>query len=396
MSKSSSSQVITCKAAICWGIGEPLKVEEIQVEPPKSFEIRVKMLLASLCHTDILFAKGFPTVSTTSCLTSYELCFTILKEPLFPRVLGHEGVGEVESIGEGVKDLEEGDLVIPTYLGECQECENCKSGKTNLCLKYPLILSGLMPDGTSRMSINGRKVYQLTTCSTWSEYTVINANYVVKINPSIDLSHASFLSCGFSTGFGSAWREANVERGSSVAVIGLGAVGLGAIEGARKQGASKIIGIDKNEKKREKGEAFGMTDFINPEGNSQKPISELMKDLTGGMGVDYCFECTGVASFVNEALLATKPGKGETIVVGAGTDPTVPVNFLPLVLGGTLKGSVFGGLKIKSDLPILLDKCKNKEFPLDELFTHEVTLEDINKTFELLKQPECVKVVIKI
>ncbi|CAK7345735.1 unnamed protein product [Dovyalis caffra] len=319
MAKSSSSQVITCKAAICWGMGESVKVEEIQVEPPKSYEIRVKMILASLCHTDILCTKGFPT-------------------SLFPRVLGHEGVGKVESIGEGVEDLEKGDLVIPTFLGECQECENCRSGKTNLCLKYPSILNGLMPDGTSRISINGQKLYHIFSCSTWSEYMVTNANYVVKINPSIDLAHASFLSCGFSTGFGSAWREANVEKGSSVAVIGLGAVGLGAIEGARMQGASKIIGIDKNEKKREKGEAFGMTDFINPDGNSQKPISELIKDLTDGMGVDYCFECTGVAPLINEALQATKP-----------------------------------------------------EFPLDELLTHEVTLEDINKTFELLKQPECVK-----
>ncbi|CAK7345737.1 unnamed protein product [Dovyalis caffra] len=379
MAKSSSSQVITCKAAICWGIGEPLKVEEIQVEPPKSYEIRVKMLLASLCHTDILCTRGFPA-------------------PLFPRVLGHEGVGKVESIGEGVEDLEEGDLVIPTFLGECQECENCRSGKTNLCLKYPLILDGLMLDGTARMSINGQKLHHIFSCSTWSEYMVINANYVVKINPSIDLAHASFLSCGFSTGFGSAWREASVEKGSSVAVIGLGAVGLGAIEGARMQGASKIIGIDKNEKKREKGEAFGMTDFINPDGNSQKPISELIKDLTGGMGVDYCFECTGVAPFVNEALLATKPGKGETLVVGAGTHQTVPINFLSLLCGGTLKGSIFGGLKIKSDLPILLDKCKKKEFLLDNLFTdhHQVTLKDINKAFELLKQPDCIKILINI
>ncbi|CAK7345738.1 unnamed protein product [Dovyalis caffra] len=358
MSKTSSSQVITCKAAICWRAEESVTVEEIEIEPPQSFEIRVKMLYASLCHTDIICAKGFPI-------------------PLFPRVLGHEDVG----MGEGVEDLEEGDLVIPTFIGECQECENCKSGKTNLCLKYPLILNGLMPDGTSRMSINGQKLYHLMTCSTWSEYMVINANYVVKINPSIDLPHASFLSCGFSTGFGLAWREANVEEGSSVA----------AIEGATKQGASKIIGIDKNEKKIEKGEAFGMTDFINPDGNSQKPISELIKDSTGGMGVDYCLECTGVGPLINEALLATKPGKGETLVAGVGTEFTVPINFLPLLFGGTLKGSIFGGLKIKSDLPILLDKCKDKEFSLDELLTHQVTLEDINKAFELLKQPDCVK-----
>ncbi|XP_034902152.1 8-hydroxygeraniol oxidoreductase-like isoform X1 [Populus alba] len=377
MSKSSSSQVITCKAAVCCGVGEPLKVEEIQVEPPKFSEIRVKVLCASLCHTDALYGKGFLI-------------------PLFPRVLGHEGVGVVESIGEGVRDLKEGDLVIPAYLGECQECENCMSGKTNLCLKYPLILNGLMPDGTSRMSINGQKLYHLFTCSTWSEYMVIDTNYVVKIDPSIDLSHASFLSCGFSTGFGSAWREANVEKGSSVAVLGLGAVGLGAIEGARMQGATKIIGVDKNEKKREKGQAFGMTDFINADEYFNRPISELIKDMTGGLGVDYCFECTGVGPLINEALLATKPGKGETFIVGAGTHQTVSIDFLPLICGGTLKGSIFGGLQIKSHLPILLDKCKNKEFNLDELLTHQVMLEDINKAFQLLQQEDCLKVLINM
>lgn len=369
-------QVITCKAAVCWGLGEPVKLEEIQVEPPQASEVRIKVLNASVCHTDLLCVDGFPA-------------------PLFPRVLGHEGVGTVESVGKEVKDLKEGDLVIPTFVGECRECENCVSGKSNLCLKYPVPLNGVMCDGTSRMSIDGQKLYQIFTSATWSEYTVVDANYVVKVDTSIALPHASFLSCGFSTGFGAAWKDAGIEEGSTVAVIGLGAVGLGAVEGAREGGAAKIIGVDINERKKTKGEAFGMTDFINPK-ESEKPIFELIKDLTGGMGVDYCFECTGRPTSVNQALLAAKMGKGQAFIIGAGTHSTVEVHFLPLLFGGNLKGSIFGGLKVKTDLPLVFEKCKTKETQLNELLTHEVSLEDIDKAFGMLKQPDCVKILIKM
>ncbi|KAJ8761713.1 hypothetical protein K2173_004489 [Erythroxylum novogranatense] len=375
MSKS-SFQVITCKAAVCWGPEEPLKVEDIQVELPKSSEIRVKMLYASVCSSDILCTKGFPI-------------------PIFPRVLGHEGVGVVESVGDEVKEVKEGDMVIPSFIGECRECDNCLSGKTNLCLKYPLILNGLMLDGTSRLSVRGQKLYHSFTCGTWAEYIVIDANYVVKIDPSFHLPFASFISCGYSTGFGSAWKEAKVEKGSSVAVIGLGAVGLGVIEGARIQGATKIIGIDINDRKREKGQAFGMTDFIHSGHESDKPISELVKDLSGGFGVDYCFECTGVPGLVNEALLSAKIGAGKTILVGATEEATVPIIFLPLLCGGTLKGTVFGGLKIKSDLPFIFDKCHNKELHLHELLTHQVSMAEMDKILQLAKQQDCVKILIK-
>lgn len=373
----SRSQVITCKAAICWGLGEEVKLEEIQVDPPKSNEVRVKMLYASICHSDYLFCRGFPV-------------------PLFPRALGHEGVGVVESVGEGVTVVSEGDLVIPMYLGECRECENCMSGKTNMCYKYPLPFTGVLQDGTSRMSIRGQKIYHVFSCSTWSEYTVVDANYVVKIDSRIHLPHASLISCGFTTGFGAAWKEAKVERGSSVAVFGLGAVGLGVIEGARMQGASRIIGVDKNELKRDKGQVMGMTDFINPDDHDQESISEVIKKLTGGIGVDYAFECTGVIPLVNEAFEATKMGIGSLIVIGAGTHLSVPVNMIPLVLGRNIKGTTFGGIKVHSDFPIIVDKCVTKEIVLDDLVTHEVPLEDINKALALMKQPDCVKVVIKI
>uniref|UniRef100_A0A5B7BYK4 Putative alcohol dehydrogenase 2 n=1 Tax=Davidia involucrata TaxID=16924 RepID=A0A5B7BYK4_DAVIN len=332
----------------------------------------------------------------SSSFVFYDLIF--LLQPLFPRVLGHEGVGMVESIGEGVTQLKEGDIVVPTYLGECGECENCRSGKTNLCQTYPLqAFTGLLTDGTSRMSINGgQKLYHFLSCSTWSEYTVVDANYVVKIDSRISLPHASFISCGFATGFGAAWKEAKLQKGSTVAVLGLGAVGLGVIEGARVQGAARIIGIDINEKKREKGEAFGMTDFVNPRRNSEKSISELVKGLTGGIGVDYCFECSGVATLVTEVLESTKVGIGTAILLGAGTQKSIEIDFLPLLSARTLKYSVFGGIKIQSDLPIIVEKCINKEIEkLDELLTDEVQLEDINRAFELMKKPDCVKVLIK-
>ncbi|KAM7273096.1 hypothetical protein ACFE04_027760 [Oxalis oulophora] len=344
-----------------------MKVEEIQVDPPKEFEVRVKMLFASLCHTDLTFANGFPI-------------------PLFPRVLGHEGVGIVESIGEGVMELSKGDMVMPLYVAECGKCENCKSGRTNLCLTYPMTYNGLMLDGTSRMSVKGQNLYHVFSCSTWSEYTVVNANYVVKVDPTMDCAQASFLCCGFSTGFGAAWRDAEVEKGSTVAVLGLGAVGLGAVEGARNQGASKIIGIDKNKMKCEKGKAFGMTDFINTN-ESGKSIEELVKGLTGGMGVDYFFECSGGPSFVNQALESTKPGKGKAIMIGVANEPIVNINYTSLLFGRTLKGSIFGGLKPRSDFP---------EFELNELLTHEVSLGEINKALEFVKQPNCVKILIKI
>ncbi|XP_062119618.1 CYP enzymes assisting alcohol dehydrogenase-like [Humulus lupulus] len=379
MSEKKSSQLLTCKAVVCWGMGEAPKLEGIQVEAPKQTEVRLKMIYASVCHTDnILCTKGFPI-------------------PLFPRVLGHEGVGVVESIGEDVTSVKQGDLVIPTYVSECNECENCLSEKTNMCLKHPLTFSGLMLDGTSRMSANGQLLYHTFSCSTWSEYTVVDANFVAKLGPAPpNTRHASFLSCGFTAGFGAPWKEAAIEEGSSVAVIGLGAVGLGAVEGSRIRGASRIIGVDKNQMKKGKGEAFGITDFINPILHSDKSVSELIKDLTGGIGVDYCFECTGLPHLINEALEATKTGKGKAITIGLSYVTSVQISSLALLSGKTLKGSIFAGLRAKTDLPLVIEKWRNEEFQLDELCTHQVQMTDINKAFQLLEQEDCVKVLIKI
>ncbi|PHT35345.1 hypothetical protein CQW23_27145 [Capsicum baccatum] len=375
--ESSNPKVITCKAAVAWKEGESLKMEEIQVDPPKSSEIRIKMLFASLCHTDILFSNGFPV-------------------PLFPRVLGHEGVGMIESVGENVTKLKEGDIVMTLYLGECNECPNCKSGRSNLCHKYPMRLSGLMLDGTSRMSIGGGQIlYHGFSCSTWSEYAVINANYAVKVDPQqVPLPHTSLLCCGFTTGYGAAWREVCVEKGSTVAVLGLGAVGLGVVEGARSQGAGKIIGVDINNLRRGKGEAFGTTDFINPK-EHEASISDMIKGITGGLGVDYVFECTGIPSMLNEAIEASKMGIGTIVVIGAGNGTSREFNLIPLMCGRTMKGSIYGGMRIHSDLPALLHRCANKEIQLDELITHQVSFTEIIQSFDLLKDPHCLKIIIK-
>nr|GEZ73361.1 alcohol dehydrogenase-like 1 [Tanacetum cinerariifolium] len=359
--------------AVVRELGGQVIIEEINVDPPKASEVRIKMLRSSICHTDIICCKGYPL-------------------PLFPRIPGHEGVGMVESIGEDTAtSLKVGDIVIPLYLGECGQCLNCKNGKTNLCHVYPVGFNGLMNDGTSRMTIaaTGERIYHLASCSTWSEYMVIDVNYVLKIDPKMSLPHASLLSCGFTTGFGAPWKEAHVSKGSSVVVFGLGVVGLGAIKGAQMQGASKIIGVDINEKKAAKGKVFGMTDFINPKDHPNKSVSDLVKDITDGLGVDYSFECTGVPSLLNEALEASKIGGGTTISIGAG-EINVTVNSITLFQGRTLKGTMFGGVKTQSDLPIIIQKCINKEIELDELVTHEVHLENIQEAFEILKKPDYV------
>ncbi|KAL4561291.1 hypothetical protein LXL04_033455 [Taraxacum kok-saghyz] len=371
--------VITCKAAVVREVGGAITVEEIKVDPPKASEVRIKMLCASICHTDILCCNGIPL-------------------PLFPRIPGHEGVGVVESVGEDVTaEVNPGDVVMPLYMGECGGCLNCKSGRTNICHVYPIDgFTGLMSDGTSRMSVaaTGEAIYHHFSCSTWSEYMVINVNYVIKVDPKMSLPHASLLSCGFTTGLGAPWKEAPVTAGSSVAVFGLGVVGLGAIKGAQMQGASKIIGVDINEKKAAKGKLFGMTDFINPQNYPNRKVSDLVKEMTNGLGVDYCFECTGVEPLLNEALESSKIGIGTTVAIGVGLETNFAIGTTSLLSGRTLKGSLMGGVKTQSDLPIILNKCVNKEIEMDQLFTHEISLINIQEAFKILKKSDCLKILI--
>ncbi|KAG6435323.1 hypothetical protein SASPL_100194 [Salvia splendens] len=373
MADNTTPRAITCKAAVAWKQSEPLKVEEVQVDPPNSTQVRIKMLYASICHTDIT-------------------CWNGSLFPAFPRILGHEGAGVIESVGEEVNDLKVGDNVMLLYVGECGECANCASGKTNLCLRYPVIMTD---DGTSRIYAKGQRIHRMFSSSTWAEYAVVESNYVVKVDPRMSLSHACLLTCGFTTGYGGVWKALKVEKGSSVAVLGLGAVGLGAVKASQISGASRIFGIDVNDMKRDIARAFGVTDFINPK-HSDKPISQLIQEATGGQGVDYCVECTGVASLLNEAIASTKMGVGETALISAPPEEKGELNYIPVILGRTIKGTAFGDVKTHSDIPKIVEKCINKEINLGDLITHEISLADINKGFlEYMKQPDCVKVIIK-
>ncbi|XVF64815.1 hypothetical protein PTKIN_Ptkin09bG0196800 [Pterospermum kingtungense] len=285
-----AGKAIRCKAAVCRSPGEPLVIEEIEVEPPKAWEVRINILCTSLCHSDITFWK----MSTGP--------FAI-----FPRIFGHEAVGVVESIGEHVEEVQEGDLVVPVFHPNCRECRDCKSQKGNGCSVFGNKVNPDMPrDCTSRFKgMNGEVLHHFLSVSSFAEYTVVDVAHVVNISSQIPVDKACLLSCGVSTGIGAAWKVADIEEGSTVAIFGLGAVGLAVAEGARLRGAAKIIGVDLNPEKFEIGKKFGVTDFINPSTCGEKNVSEVIKEITDG-GADYCFECIGLASVMEDAFKSNR------------------------------------------------------------------------------------------
>lgn len=370
---------ILCKAAVARKPGEPLVIEEIIVAPPSHHEVRVRIICTSLCHSDVTFwkLKDLPAV--------------------FPRILGHEALGVVESVGEDVDEVVEGDVVIPVFLPDCGDCADCKSKKSNLCSKLPFQVSPWMPrDKTSRFTnLKGEVLYHFLNVSSFSEYTVVDTAHIVKIDPSIPPSKACLLSCGVSTGVGAAWRTANVEAGSTVVIFGLGSIGLAVAEGARISGATRIIGVDVNQEKFEIAKKFGVTDFVNVGECGDKPVSQVINEMTGG-GADYCFECVGLVSLMEQAYACCRKGWGKTIILGV-EKPESRIS-LPcadvLRSGKTLTGALFGGLKAKSDIPILLKRYMDKELELDKFVTHEVNFEDINKAFDLLLEGKSLRCVI--
>ncbi|XP_038715465.1 alcohol dehydrogenase-like 7 [Tripterygium wilfordii] len=375
----SAGKPIRCRAAVAREPGKPLVIEEVMVAPPEAHEVRIKIICSSLCHSDIVFwkLKEFPGI--------------------FPRVLGHEAIGVVESVGEYVNDFTEGDVVIPVFMSDCGECEDCRSPKSNLCSNYPFKFSPWTPRyETSRFTdLKGEVLYHFLFVSSFSEYTVVDGANVVKIDPAVPPNRACLLGCGVSTGVGAAWRAANVEAGSTVAVFGLGSIGLAAAEGARLCGAARIIGVDVNPEKFEVGKKFGVTDFVNPKSSGDKAVSQVIKEMTGG-GADYCFECVGLASLVEEAYASSRKGWGKTIVLGLdkpGSQICLNSNGV-LQDGKIITGSLYGGLKPKRDVPILAQRYMDKELQLDEFVTHEVKFEDINKAFDLLLKGESLRCVI--
>ncbi|KAF8104931.1 hypothetical protein N665_0165s0020 [Sinapis alba] len=385
MDKTSSFSIyegkpIRCKAALCRKAGEALVIEEIQVAPPQAYEVRIKIRCTSLCHTDVTFWK-------------------LDNGPLarFPRILGHESVGMIESIGEHVDGYKQGDVVLPVFHPYCEECKDCKSSKSNWCARFANdFMSNTRRYGmASRFKDStGEDIYHFLFVSSFSEYTVVDIAHLVKISPDIPFEKAALLSCGVSTGVGAAWKVANVEEGSTVAVFGLGAVGLAAAEGARLHGAAKIIGVDLNPDKFELGKKFGFTDFINPTLCGEKKVSEVIKEMTGG-GVDYSFECVGLPSLLTEAFISTRRGTGKTIMLGMGKHAApVSLGSFDLLSGRTVCGSLFGGLKSKLDIPVLVDHYLKKELNLDDFITHELKFEEINKAFELLEEGKSLRCII--
>ncbi|XBI75966.1 hypothetical protein VPH35_069264 [Triticum aestivum] len=368
-------------AAVSRAKGAPLVIEDIVVDPPKAYEIRMKVLCTSLCHTDITFWRGkedFPL------------------PPVFPRILGHEAYGVVESVGERVEGFAAGDTVVPTFLGQCDSCGGCASAGSNMCSALPFVVGpGMRRDGTTRFrDSQGEPLHDFLAVSSFSQYTVVDVNQVVKVDPAVPPKLACLLGCGAGTGVGAAWRLAKVQPGSSVVIFGLGAVGLSVAQGAKMCGAAKIIGVDLNPDKEELGKKFGVTDFVNPSKLGESPLSQVIIEMTGG-GADYCFECIGAASVMTEAFRSAKQGNGKTVILGLEKDgKPISLPSIEFLFGKCVMGSLFGGMKPKTDIPILAEKCMNKELELEKLITHEVGLQEINTAFDLLLQGKSLRCII--
>ncbi|WP_432458858.1 S-(hydroxymethyl)glutathione dehydrogenase/class III alcohol dehydrogenase [Agarivorans sp. QJM3NY_25] len=371
-----TAKTIQSKAAVAWAAGQPLKMEIVDVAPPKAGEVRVKIIASGVCHTDAFTLSGDDP------------------EGIFPAILGHEGGGIVESIGEGVSSVKVGDHVIPLYTPECGECKFCKSGKTNLCQKIRETQGkGLMPDGTTRFSINGQPIFHYMGCSTFSEYTVLPEISLAKINQEAPLEEVCLLGCGVTTGMGAVANTANVQAGDTVAVFGLGGIGLSAIIGAQMAKAGRIIAIDINQSKFELAQKLGATDCVNPK-NFDKPIQEVIVDMTDG-GVDFSFECVGNVHLMRSALECCHKGWGESVIIGvAGAGQEISTRPFQLVTGRVWRGSAFGGVKGRSELPEYVERYMAGEFKLDDFITHTMALDKVNEAFDLMHQGKSIRSVI--
>lgn len=365
------------KAAVAWKANSPLSIEEVDLEPPKKGEVLIKIIASGVCHTDAYTLSGADP------------------EGIFPVILGHEGGGIVEAVGEGVSSIQKGDHVIPLYIPECGECKFCKSGKTNLCQKIRETQGkGLMPDGTTRFSKNGQPIYHYMGTSTFAEYTVVPEIALAKINPSAALEKVCLLGCGVTTGIGAVLKTAKVQAGSTIAVFGLGGIGLSVIQGAKIAQASRIIALDINPDKFAMAKKLGATDCINPK-DYQKPIQEVIVEMTDG-GVDYSFECVGNTKLMRSALECCHKGWGESIVIGvAAAGEEISTRPFQLVTGRVWRGSAFGGVKGRTELPSFVDKYISGEINLDDMVSFEMPLEDINKAFEYMKEGKSIRSVIK-
>ena len=365
------------RAAIAWEAGRPLEVDLVDLEGPKAGEVLIHNVATGVCHTDAFTLSGDDP------------------EGIFPSILGHEGGAVVEEIGAGVNSVKVGDHVIPLYVPECGECRFCKSGKTNLCQSIRLTQGkGLMPDGTSRFSHKGKTLFHYMGTSTFSEYSILPEISLAKINSAAPLEKVCLLGCGITTGIGAVLNTAKVEAGATVAVFGMGGVGLGAIQGAVLAKAERIIAVDINEGKEEFARQLGATDFVNPK-NYDKPIQEVLVDLTDG-GVDYSFECVGNVNLMRSALECCHKGWGESIIIGvAGAGQEITTRPFQLVTGRVWRGSAFGGVKGRSQLPGYVEMYMKGDVKVDEFVTYTMSLDDINSAFDLMHEGKSIRSVIQ-
>ena len=364
------------RAAVAFEAGKPLEIVEVDLEGPRAGEVLVEMKATGLCHTDEFTKSGADP------------------EGIFPAILGHEGAGIVREVGPGVTSLKEGDHVIPLYTPECRECEYCLNPKTNLCQAIRSTQGqGLMPDGTSRFSLNGKPIFHYMGCSTFSNYSVLPEIALAKVNKNAPFDKICYIGCGVTTGIGAVINTAKAEPGCNAVVFGLGGIGLNVIQGLRMIGANQIVGVDMNNDKKAWGEKFGMTHFVNPSEVQGDLVAHLV-ELTGG-GADYSFECIGNVNVMRQALECCHKGWGESIIIGvAGAGQEISTRPFQLVTGRSWRGTAFGGARGRTDVPKIVDWYMDGKIDIDPMITHTLDLEDINKGFDMMHAGESIRSVV--
>jgi S-(hydroxymethyl)glutathione dehydrogenase/alcohol dehydrogenase len=363
------------EAAVAWEAARPLEIEQIELEGPRAGEVLVRLAATGVCHTDAYTLSGRDP------------------EGLFPVVLGHEGAGVVEEVGDGVSSVAPGDHVIPLYIPECRQCKFCLSGRTNLCITLRATQGqGLMPDGTSRLSKGGKLIHHYMGTSTFARYTVLPEIALAVVREDAPLDKICLLGCGITTGIGAVLNVARVEPGSTVAVFGLGGVGLSVVQGAVMAGAERIIGVDLNPKKFELAGQLGATDFLNPKDVGD--VAEAIVEMTGG-GADHSFECVGNVELMGQALACTHRGWGQSVVIGvAGAGEEIHARPFLLVTGRSWRGAAFGGVRGRTELPRYVDRYMTGRIKIDELVSATMPLAEINRAFELMHEGEVIRSVV--